>query len=257
MNILEQITEAARRPGLMGLAGRALEKRCQRDLEGYFRKLTAEVEKLHLESVADQPKLLALHAVEVKLKNVLRKASSELKVILETNIHEALLKGDKLTQVREANSIFPDAGIDVLGMSGQEAADYASEQSGKLVTGINDTTLQLLQDAVGQGIEEQLGVPGTARLVKGALGDMTTKRAQMIASTEMNDAMSEATIRKLGRLGIGYVTWVLSDDACPECEENADEIVPIGELFPSGDARPPVHPNCRCAIVGSRAPEVA
>lgn len=257
MNIIEQLTEAARRPGLLGLGGKAIEKRCRLDLEKYFRRLTEEVTKVRLEELATQPVLLARHAAEVTLSNVVRKLSPELNQILETNINSALLRGDKLAQIHEADdpNPFPDAGIDQLGLSGEEAAAYASEHAGELVKGINDTTITLLQDAIEQGITEMKGVPGTARLVKTALGDMTTARAETIASTEMNDAMSEATLRKIERLGIGYVKWIAEDDACPICDENADVVVAFGELFPSGDMRTPAHPNCRCAIVGARAPE--
>lgn len=256
MNLITRLTEAAKRPGIMGLGGMAIERRCRRDLEAYFRKLAAAVSSLGLENLADQPELLARHTAEMRLSNVLRKLSPDLGQILETNINSALLRGDKLVQVHEADlNPFPDEGIDVLGMTGEEAAAYAAEKADSLVKGINDTTLSLLQHAISEGITEMRGVPGTARLVKAALGNMTTDRAQTIASTEMNDAMSEATIRKIGRLGIGYLKWIAEDDACPICDENSDVIVLLGSPFPSGYTRTPAHPNCRCAIVGARAPE--
>ena len=33
--------------------------------------------------------------------------------------------------------------------------------------------------------------------------------------------------------------------------------IPVDDDFPSGDERPPAHPNCRCAVTGARAPEAA
>ena len=33
-----------------------------------------------------------------------------------------------------------------------------------------------------------------------------------------------------------------------DCETNDGEEVGINEAFPSGDDRPPVHPNCKCLL---------
>lgn len=53
-----------------------------------------------------------------------------------------------------------------------------------------------------------------------------------------------------------YVTksWAVQDDPCEICQENADE-GPLSEdeQFPSGDAYPPAHPNCKCSIDYGRA----
>lgn len=253
--MIEELTESVRRPGLLGLPGRSIERQCARDLGAYFKRLAGKVELLHLERHVEQPDLLARHAADQALRNVLRIESATLFQVLALNYQHAMLLGDKLTQVREADepiNPFPAAGVDTLGLSGQAAADYAAEHAAALVTGINDQTVTLLQDAISTGIEDQLGVSGTGRLIRSVMDDMSVSRAETIASTEMNDAMSEATLQKLDRLGIGYVRWILSDDACPICEENDDEVVAVGDLFSSGDVRPPVHPNCRCAIVGAR-----
>jgi len=254
-DILLELTEAMKRPGLMGVVGKSIEVRCRRDLAGYFKNLAADIAKLKLEDLVDQPVILARHAVEMKLTNVLRRHSAVLKTILETNLQDAYMKGWKIAQVHEADQPNPFGDqIDFLGPSGQAAATYAGERAGQQIKGVNDTTLLRIQDAIEEGITEQLGVPGTARLLRQVMGDMPTSRAEMIASTEMNDAMSQATLDKLDGLGVEYVRWIVSPDACDDCLDNEDEVVPLGDLFPSGDERPPVHPNCRCAIVGARAP---
>jgi hypothetical protein len=41
--------------------------------------------------------------------------------------------------------------------------------------------------------------------------------------------------------------WLVFDP-CKICAQNANQIVNIGQQFPSGDQRPPAHPNCRCAL---------
>lgn len=256
MTLLEQLLETAKRPGLMGIAGMAMERRAKADLKRYFQQLRTAVLKQNLEQLVTEPTVLARHGVELKMHNVTRKLSSDLLATLKVNLEEAYTRGWKLTQIHEADDDpFPPIGPDQLGDTGQAAADYAAEHAGELVTGLNDTTTKLLQDAVEQGIVEQLGVGGTAALIRGLTDDMTKERAETIATTEMNDAFSQATMDKLDFLGIGYVKWLAEDDACDECDSNDGVVVAIGEMFPSGDVRTPAHPNCRCAIVGARSPE--
>ena len=145
--------------------------------------------------------------------------------------------------------------IDQLGETGQAAADWAATHSAELVVGIDQPTLEKMQAAVAQGISQRLGVPGTARLIRSTVEDMTVKRSQMIASTEMNSAFSEAALRKMERLGIEYKQIILAPDACEICTKNAaDDPIPVDEAYASGDLRSPFHPNCRCAVVPSRPP---
>lgn len=52
--------------------------------------------------------------------------------------------------------------------------------------------------------------------------------------------------------GVRYGTWigVIDERICPACLQNvASDPVPIGQAYPSGNAFPPVHGRCRCAVV--------
>jgi hypothetical protein len=43
--------------------------------------------------------------------------------------------------------------------------------------------------------------------------------------------------------------WLAQPDACPTCEENAEDgWIPEDIIFASGDDSPPAHPACRCSI---------
>jgi len=159
-----------------------------------------------------------------------------------------MLQADKIHPFAEADN--EDDSFDVPDsppmLTGEEAALYASIHAGEQVAGINDTTQQLIADAVEQGIEDSLGVDGTAQLIRATLGDMTRSRSKTIASTEMNDAFSEAAMRKLDRLGVEYKRWITSaGNCCDDCTDNEDAgAIPISDPFPSSDDRPPAHPNC-------------
>lgn len=272
MSDMKELVERLARPGLLGVVGHALEKRCRRDLEAYFKVLGRRVVGLELGKLAEQDNAeTARHAVVMKLGNILRILRPLLVGALQVNIAHAMLTADKQDVFSEAivpsgpppaippfdmGGGSPDEGPDKLGLSGQEAADYAAMHAGELVSGIDARTTDLIADAVSQGIEERLGVEGTAGLIRAVVMDMTRQRAELIAQTEMANAMSQAALRKMERLEVEYKRWILSDDPCPICEDNADEVIPLGDLFSSGDEAPPAHPRCRCAVTGARPPEV-
>lgn len=275
-SLLERLT----RPGVLGLAGRTIKKRCQDELESYFRKLGTEVKKLNLQELAgpDRQPDLAKHTAVMRLNNVVRHQRPVLTAVLTSNISAAVLLADKLDPFSEADAkdktktaplqigqIVVTAPVvagtlDRLGITGQEAAEYAATQAAKQIVGIDQTTIDILSDVISRGITEMKGVPGTARMIRQVVSDMSVSRARTIASTEINDAMSEAALRKLKRLGVAYKQLIISPDACPKCLSIADAgPVPVDEPFVDEDGeeydRTPIHPNCECATTGARPPE--
>jgi hypothetical protein len=253
---LVEILEKLSRPGLLGAVGRKIEKRCAKDLAGYFKQLRPAVLKLGLEGLKGS-KDEVKHAVDMKLHRVLAGMRPLLVSALATNAMEAWLASYKMDFLREAEGDQSGTVVgDHLGDSGRRAAKYAASTAATKVQGIDETTRQIIADAVSAGIEDELGVPGTARLIRSALDGMETARAALIATTEMADAMSSAAIDKMSDSGIEYKQIILSDDACPICVANSEEDpVPLDHVYGSGDSEPSFHPNCRCAITGARAPE--
>ena len=280
---LTEVIEKLTKPGLQGVAGKTVEERCVRDLRAYFRTLKTAVVKLGLEKIVEGPVTpeTARHAAVVRLSTAVHRERSLLEAVLASNIAAAMLVSDKTSVFKEATQAFDpgDLGfldidtqtdqdnvdtadqlasqIDKLGLSGTQAAQWAQTHAADLVVGIDQTTIDKIADAVFDGITQQLGVEGTANLIKDALDEMTTERAQLIAATEMNAAMSEAALQKMTRIGIQYKQWITDPaNCCDECAANEDDgPIPVDEDFSSGDARPPVHPRCRCAITGANPPE--
>jgi len=151
--------------------------------------------------------------------------------------------------VQEADQPFNRKDSDLL----SDAVQWAEKQAGELVQGLDQTTVDSIADAVASGIENQLGADGTAREIKSILEDWATSRAFTIATTEINRAMSWATVDMFDG---GYKRWVLAPEACPICEANADQgAIPVDDDFDSGDGYPPAHPNCRCAVTAARGPD--
>lgn len=267
---LAEFLERAQRPGLLGIVGRTVAKQCQRDLEDYFTFLGKRVKEMKFEELADPDRGLseeyARHAVQMRMHNLLRNRQPFLKAVLQVNIAAAIDTANKISLLAESDSdddtTTGDNGpdgfsgpTDYPGMTADEAAKYAAEQTDAIITGLDETSMQSVMNAVSAGIKQKLGVPGTAGLIRDAVEGMSTWRSKLIANYQMNDAMSEAFLRKLRRNAVEYKQWILGPNPCEICEANAAQgAIPVDEDFDSGDDAPPAHGNCVCAVAGARAP---
>lgn len=253
---LAEFLEKAKRPGLLGLVGKTVQKRCQRDLAGYFTALGKRIVEMKFEDLAHPDREIdvehARHAVGMRMHNLLRSHQPFLKALLHVNALAAIEAANKISLIAEAEG--DDAPVDEYpGMTADQAASYATEQVDAAIAGLDETTMQSVADAVSTGITQRLGVPGTAKLIQDVVDGMSSWRSEMIASTQMNDAMSQAYLAKLKRNAVDLKQWILGPNPCEICVENADASpIPVDEDFPSGDDAPPAHPNCVCAVAGAR-----
>jgi hypothetical protein len=113
--------------------------------------------------------------------------------------------------------------------------------------GLNATTL----DRVGTALSASLALGLADEAVAAAIADVigSAERALTIATTEMNSAMSMASMDNYTELGVEQVEW-LGLDACDICQPNIDQgPIALGDEFDSGDTEPPGHSNCRCSIL--------
>jgi SPP1 gp7 family putative phage head morphogenesis protein len=99
-----------------------------------------------------------------------------------------------------------------------------------------------LADSIAAGFSPQRA----AKVITEKIGDPA--RALTIAITEQNRAISAATIERYSDAGLDQVEWA-SANPCDLCAPNDGQIVTLGDDFNSGDSQPPVHPNCRCALL--------
>lgn len=125
---------------------------------------------------------------------------------------------------------------------------------------ISETTRREIRSAVEKALAGELkdesGRPLPVRkAIQQSLdtkqGPFSEMRADMIARTEIAHARSFGHFEAWKRAGVKAVSWHTAGDAkvCPECRLNAGAVRPLGKAFPSGDARPPAHPRCRCWLV--------
>jgi SPP1 gp7 family putative phage head morphogenesis protein len=86
--------------------------------------------------------------------------------------------------------------------------------------------------------------------IEGLLSNVS--RAEMIATTELARAVSQASLRSYIANGIEFVEWVSAGDGrvCNLCADNVEAGAKRpGTFFPTGQTAPPGHPWCRCALV--------
>ncbi len=106
---------------------------------------------------------------------------------------------------------------------------------------IDDTTKREIAQALQDGVDQGLGSKAIADKIDEALHN--PKRSMMISRTEVNRAMSQASIETYKAHGIAQWNLVTALDPCPKClaikAGNPHSVADVGEM-------PPEHPNCRC-----------
>lgn len=135
-------------------------------------------------------------------------------------------------------------------LTNQQYIDALDNQANYLLnqSSIDDTTRQQLIDLIDQGAQDGLTYDEIAQLIDSSFADIAPWRADMIARTELANAMGSANLATMKENNVTTKEWVAAGDhPCPVCEENesAGE-VPVNEPFPSGDESEPAHPRCEC-----------
>lgn len=153
----------------------------------------------------------------------------------------------------------PDWGVWTPGRSGaarrllsedgqSQGLDLLLGQADVVIKSIARNRLIELARVLAEGVDSGAGTEAVTRDVRALLADPT--HAQMVAQTELQRAQTAASIDRYSLAGVPTVRWLAFPGACPRCLANAEaEPVPVGEVFPSGDNGPPVHPSCRCEVI--------
>ncbi len=146
------------------------------------------------------------------------------------------------------------------GPPSQKAIDYARLRlsKGKLVDGIDETTLEKLSRTISDGIKNKRGIPGISKDIRDEFKGMTKYRSELIARTETAQALSQASLDTMADMGIDGKEWVTAgdDQVSDDCLGNeAEGVIPRGQTFSGGVDAPPQHPDCRCTIAPARLPK--
>ena len=207
------------------------------------------MEELHLvvQKAVGEPKPLT--DPDTALSNLDLSGFAELKATVEIALGEVGVEG--FTKALEEAGVDIEASGDVFALANPRATSYAAERAAALITELEEGTRTLIRKTIATAIAEQWSVNELADALSKDYA-FSPQRAATIASTEMNDALTQSQLAAWKESGVVVAKrWLLSNDegVCPICTANADEgRVELAKSFASGDDGPPAHPNCRCSV---------
>ncbi len=262
--ILEAIQELlevirGRQPGIDSLKARKLRGRFARELSLYFRQLGRNLPFRDLPGYLKRNAVIKEQADDEALRmaaNATEAMNQRLNSIMRKNIETGFLLG-----ANQAHQIFRiEPTFDLLD---NQAVEWMNNRAASMVTRINDETRQRLAETLSRGARAGDSTATLARRIRSevnAMADISKGRAHLIANTELNNAMSEASLQTYTRLQIAGKSWsTVGDDlVSDDCMDNESAgVIPMDGTFPGGVGRPPQHPSCRCTLVPERmgAPE--
>lgn len=181
------------------------------------------------------------------LDPILATFRARLQAMVGAHAVTAYLRGSA-QMIEYGRTILTDRPVFFEGPPMQQAIAYANKHCAQLVTNMDIETKDRLAKVIGDAIQNKRGVDGLGRDIRAEFEDMSRARSQVIARTETCDALEQSFMDRSKAIGITGKEWI-THDPCPICAANeAEGIVPLSHVFSSGHDRPPVHPNCVCAL---------
>jgi HK97 family phage portal protein len=150
----------------------------------------------------------------------------------------------------------------------QRVRDYVTRRVDKLADNTNDETIRKINQSLADGIAAGESLSKLKKRINTIYFDATTKRSERIARTETIAASNEAANEAYRQSPVVTAKeWHVEPDACEFCRTFSGKVVGLDEPFAAngtdvsgeegGNLRinyeniehPPLHPNCRCAIL--------
>ena len=187
------------------------------------------------------------HDIDDFLDPILATFRDSLQIRIQGHLATAYLQGSA-QMVSWGRTKLEDKPIFYEGPPQQEAINYAFKHTATLIKGLNEETADRMRTTISNAIKEKRGIDGLARAIRKQFDNMSKVRSQTIARTETCDALEKSFMDRAKDLNVTGKEWIVTEP-CEICQANADAgVIPINDVFPSGDLRPPAHPLCRCAL---------
>ncbi len=137
--------------------------------------------------------------------------------------------------------------------------DKLKWEAGRQITRINETTRRKIVNTLINSYDTGKGYDGMKKDLKLLFESwkvpksgqwFTNKRAEMIARTELGQAVSWAREESYARRDVRKKSWLSEPNACPSCvTASNDGIIAFSSTFSNSFLGPLAHPNCRCALL--------
>lgn len=177
---------------------------------------------------------------------------TDLATPIETGLNNLMLGGAEAGAKRLAIAVSTD-------LVAAEAIEYAANRAAQLI-GLDadggllgEATRAMIRDTIARGLVKGSSPAEIAETLREAYA-FSDARSMTIARTEFSLATNRGLLAQYKASGLVFGTkWSTAEDEKvdqPICQLNADAgIIPLGEIYPSGDEAPPAHPNCRCTLL--------
>lgn len=163
--------------------------------------------------------------------------------VLLNVVHDPLLDGMGIG-IAAGQAIYNrDIGLST---TNEKVLKAARDYSAKLVTGINNTTRDRIQESLQTSISLGEDQSAAADRIGNIINDPA--RAGVIARTEAVNSYNKGLLSFADESGATQKVWqdLGADDEC--ADNTAEGAIDVGDSFDSGDDAPPAHPNCRCGM---------
>lgn len=117
---------------------------------------------------------------------------------------------------------------------------------------IPDTTIEDIRTAVAEGLREGWSVDRISSEMRAKAPDISKRRADVIARTEVARAHSQGAILSYEESGVvSEVEWnaTLDNKTSEICTRLHGQRAAVGATFEDGISGPPAHPNCRSVLL--------
>lgn len=126
---------------------------------------------------------------------------------------------------------------------------HALDDAKSITSTLKDEAVQRIKE----GVENGKPVDDIASSLREFVDNQDDWRAERIARTEVINGYAQGSLQGYKQSNVvSGKQWLTADDDLvdEECSQNAaDGIISLDASFSSGDDAPPVHPNCRCALI--------
>jgi hypothetical protein len=147
----------------------------------------------------------------------------------------------------------------VFNLTDPEVKNKLKWEAGKRIQGINSTTRRIIVNTIIASYDTGLGYDGIKKdlknlfeswQVKSSNQKFTQKRAEVIARTELGQAVSWAREESYARRDVRRKSWIAEPNACPICViAMNDGVIGFSQTFSNSYLGPLAHPNCRCSLL--------
>lgn len=139
------------------------------------------------------------------------------------------------------------------------AKEHVADMLGKNGQGgkLTDSTREMIRQAIATALESHDSDDVITEMLSKAYA-FSPERAELIARTEVSDALGNGALIGAKAVGMQEKRWLLSNDEnrCALCIANAEQgWIPIGQAFVSGAQAPTQHPRCQCDAAYRRKPK--